>query len=61
MIDEVRPATGVGPFTNHLGFPEVLSRALLDMPEHATHVSFDSYDEPTALAIVAEFARRSTT
>jgi hypothetical protein len=55
MIDIVRPATGVGPFTNHLGYSEVLSQALIDMPEHVAHLSFDSYDEPTALALTAEF------
>lgn len=55
MIDIVFPATGVGPFTNHFGFSEVLSKALIDMPEQRAHLSFDSYDEPTALAITAEF------
>lgn len=56
MIDVVRPATGVGPFTNHLGFPEVLTRALQDMPEQTAHLSFDCYDEPTALIITSQFA-----
>lgn len=55
MIDVVRPATGVGPFTNHLPFAEVLSQALVDMPEQVAHLSFDSYDDPTALALTAEF------
>jgi hypothetical protein len=55
MIDIVRPATGVGPFTNHLGFAEVLSKALIDMPETRAHLSFDSYDEPTALQLTAQF------
>ncbi len=55
MIDIVIPATGVGPYTNHLGFAEVLSQALIDMPEQRAHLSFDSYDEPTALALTAEF------
>jgi hypothetical protein len=56
MIEHVAPATGVGPFTNHLGFSEVLSQALIDMPEQVAHLSFDSYDEPTAVALAAEFA-----
>ena len=55
MIDIVYPATGVGPFTNHLPYAEVLSKALVDMPEQVDHLSFDSYDEPTALALTAEF------
>jgi hypothetical protein len=55
MIDLVLPATGVGPFTNHLPYAEVLSLALIDMPEQWAHLSFDSYDEPTALALAAEF------
>ena len=55
MIDIVTPATGVGPYTNHLGMAEVLSQALIDMPEQRAHLSFDSYDEPTALALTAEF------
>jgi hypothetical protein len=55
MIDEVMPATGIGPFTNHLPYSEVLKKALIDMPEQHVHLSFDSYDEPTALALTAEF------
>ena len=55
MIDEVVPATGIGPFTNHLPYSEVLSKALVDMPEQRAHLSFDTYDEPTALALTAEF------
>ena len=55
MIDEVMPATGIGPFTNHLPNSEVLTKALIDMPEQHVHLSFDSYDEPTALALTAEF------
>ena len=55
MIDIVLLATGVGPFTNHFGFAEVLSKVLVDMPEHRAHLSFDQYDEPTALALTAEF------
>ena len=55
MIDVILPATGVGPFTNHLPYAEVLNLALLDMPEQRAHLSFDSYDEPTALALAAEF------
>ncbi|MEY2445457.1 MAG: hypothetical protein QOE00_2037 [Ilumatobacteraceae bacterium] len=55
MLDVVTPATGVGPFTNHLGFSAVLAQALIDMPEHRAHLSFDNYDEPTALALAAEF------
>ncbi len=55
VLQYVTPATGVGPFTNHLPFAHVLSRALTDMPEHVAHLSFDSYDEPTALALAAEF------
>jgi hypothetical protein len=42
MFDIVYPATGIGPFTNHLPDAEVLSRALVDMPEQAAHLSFDS-------------------
>ncbi len=56
MIEHVTPATGIGPFTNHLPFPEVLSRALLDMPEQRAHLSFDSYDEAVALALANEFS-----
>jgi hypothetical protein len=56
MIDDILPATGVGPYTNHLGFAEVLTQALIDMPEQVAHLSFDSYYEPTALALAAEFA-----
>jgi hypothetical protein len=55
MIDQVVPATGVGPFTNHLPYPEVLAKALVDMPEQRAHLSFDTYDEPFALAVTAEF------
>jgi hypothetical protein len=55
MIDVIVPATGVGPFTNHFGYSEVLAKALVDMPEQRAHLSFDSYDEPTALALTAEF------
>jgi hypothetical protein len=55
MIEKVKPATGIGPFTNHLPFSEVLSRALVDMPEHRAHLSFDSYDDPTAIALATEF------
>jgi hypothetical protein len=55
MFDVVYPATGIGPFTNHLPDAEVLSKALVDMPEQAAHLSFDSYDEPTALALTVEF------
>ena len=55
MIDVVLPATGVGPFTNHLPYAEVLYLALIDMPEQRAHLSFDSYDEPNALALTAEF------
>ena len=55
MIDQVIPATGIGPFTNHLPYAEVLSQALVDMPEQRAHLSFDSYDEPTALALTLEF------
>ncbi len=56
MIDQVIPATGIGPFTNHLPDAEVLSKALVDMPEQRLHLSFDSYDEPTALSLTAEFS-----
>lgn len=55
LLDFVTPATGVGPFTNHLPFSEVLSQALIDMPEHVAHLSFDCYDEPASLALAAEF------
>ncbi|MGZ4768474.1 MAG: hypothetical protein ACXVLX_07425 [Ilumatobacteraceae bacterium] len=55
MTDIIQPATGVGPFTNHLPYAEVLSKALVDMPESRTHLSFDCYDEPTALALTREF------
>jgi hypothetical protein len=55
VLDFVTPLTGIGPFTNHLGYSEVLTQALIDMPEQRAHLSFDSYDEPTALAITAEF------
>jgi hypothetical protein len=55
MIDEVIPATGIGPYTNHLPYREVLEKALVDMPEQRAHLSFDEYDEPNALALTAEF------
>jgi hypothetical protein len=58
MLELVTPATGIGPFTNHLGSSDVLARALIDMPEQTAHLSFDSYDEPTALALAAEFDGR---
>ena len=55
ILDDVTPVTGVGPFTNHLASSAVLSRALIDMPEQWAHLSFDTYDEPAALALAAEF------
>ena len=55
ILDFVTPVTGVGPFTNHLASSAVLSQALIDMPEQWAHLSFDTYDEPAALALAAEF------
>ena len=41
----VAPATGVGPFTNHLGSAGVLEQALVDLPNQGAHLSYDAYPE----------------
>lgn len=56
VLATITPVTGVGPFTNHLGFSTVLAQALVDMPAQIAHLSYDSYDIPTSLAIAREFA-----
>ena len=54
VLTYVTPATGIGPFTNHL--PWALDEALRDMPAQANHLSYDQYDVPASLAIARQFA-----
>ena len=56
VLATVTPATGVGPFTNHLGNSGIMNQALVDMPAQAGHLSYDAYDIPLSLALAAEFA-----
>lgn len=54
VLQYITPATGVGPFSNHL--PWALDKALLDMPAHVNHLSYDAYDIPSSLAIAEQYA-----
>ena len=58
MLTSTLPATGIGPFTNHLGSAAVLERALADLPRAGTHLSFDLYDFPAASNLAAAFHGR---
>lgn len=54
VLTYVTPATGVGPFTNHL--PWALDEALRDMPAQVNHLSYDMYNVEYSLAIARDFA-----
>jgi hypothetical protein len=58
MLTSTLPATGIGPYTNHLGSAAVLERALADLPRAGAHLSFDLYDFPAASNLAAAFHGR---
>jgi hypothetical protein len=58
MLTSTLSATGIGPFTNHLGSAAVLERALSDRPRAGAHLSFDLYDFPAASNLAAAFHDR---
>jgi hypothetical protein len=49
----VTPATGVGPFTNHM--PWVLDQALADLPGSAAHMSYDDYIVENSLNLASQW------
>lgn len=55
VLTHVTPATGVGPFTNHLGNAAIMNQALVDMPAQVNHLSYDLYDVPGSLVLAEEF------
>jgi hypothetical protein len=56
VMAHVVPATGIGPFSNHL--PWALDEALRDMPAHASHLSYDLYNVEWSLAIAREYSQK---
>jgi hypothetical protein len=60
VLAHVTPATGIKPFTNHLGSVWVLNQALVDLPGSNHLLSFDAYPEingrmEASLTIAREF------
>lgn len=55
VLTHVTPATGVGPFTNHLGNAAIMNQALVDMPAQVSHLSYDLYNIPGSLVLATEF------
>lgn len=57
VLEWVTPATGVGPFTNHLWWS--LDKALATLPGQDEHMSYDLYEMPESLAVAERFAGRT--